>query len=155
MPRIFTAILALVALGDIVWATPSLAQSGAVLCYTLADNATAQQNVSYTPADSFVAAQGGAVSVTHTGLGAYSVYCGGIGPGGVFNTKMLGTVQVTAVGNDNVYCHVNDWSSGVYLEPRYGRVSGFQANVLCFGKGGGTGGGPAAADSEFTLMFAY
>jgi hypothetical protein len=98
MKRIF----GLLALGYIVWATPSLAQH----------NATAQQNVAYTPSDSFVAAQGGVVSVTHTGLGAYSVFCSGIGPGGLFNTAMLGTVQVTAVGDSNVYCHVNNWSSG-------------------------------------------
>jgi hypothetical protein len=73
MKRIF----GLLALGYILWATPSLAQSGAVLCYALADNATVQYNVPYTPASgSFVAAQGGAISVTHTGLGAYSVSCG-------------------------------------------------------------------------------
>jgi hypothetical protein len=67
---------------------------------------------------------------------------------------MVGTVQVTSVGDSNVYCHVNNWSSGEYWEPRWGLVRSFQANVLCFGKGGG-GGGPAAADSEFTLMSAY
>jgi hypothetical protein len=62
-------------------------------------------------------------------------------------------VQVTAVGDSNVYCHVNNWSSGEYLEARL--VKSFNANVLCFGKGGGQGGGPAAADSAFTLLFAY
>jgi hypothetical protein len=68
---------------------------------------------------------------------------------------MLGTVQVTAVGDSNAYCHVNNWSSGEYLEVRFGLVKNFTANVVCFGKGGGGGGGPAAADSEFTLMFVY
>jgi hypothetical protein len=40
MKRIF----GLLALGYIVWATPSLAQSGAVLCYTFANNAAAALN---------------------------------------------------------------------------------------------------------------
>jgi hypothetical protein len=153
MKRIF----GLLALGYIIWATPSLAQSGAVLCYTFANNAAAALNTPYTPpsGSTFVAAQGGTANVTHTGTGAYSVTCGGIGPGGLLDHQPLGTVLVTAVGNSNAECYVNSWSSGEFLEPRYGLVRSFNATVVCFGKGGGAGGGPAAADSEFTLAFIY
>jgi hypothetical protein len=34
-------------------------------------------------------------------------------------------------------------------------VKDFTATVDCFGKGGGTGGGPAPADSQFDLLFLW
>jgi hypothetical protein len=153
MKRIF----GLLALGYIVWATPSFAQSGAVLCYTFANNAATTVNMPYTPpsGSTFVAVQGGTVSITHTGTGAYSVTCNGIGPGGLFNIQPLGAVLVTAVGDSNAECHTNSWFSGEFLKLGGGIVRAFNATVVCFGKGGGTGGGPAAADSEFTLVFIY
>jgi hypothetical protein len=158
-------ILCLLALGFALCATPSLAApSGSVLCYLLANNATAPLNTPYTPdSRSAFSAKGGGISVSHTGTGTYSVTCGGVGVGGI-GFETVGNVQVTAVGDSNVYCHVNSWASGVVLEREPAIIAPpgtiifvdrFNASVVCFGRGTGTGGGPAPADSEFSLVFIY
>jgi hypothetical protein len=160
MKRIFW----LLALGSIVWATPSLAApSGKVLCYALANNATAPLNMSYTPdSRSAFNPSGGGISVTHTGTGTYSVLCSGVGVGGI-GFETVGNVQVTAVGDDNTYCHLKSWASGAVLAGSTSTIAAtspgthiffdqFDASVVCFG-GGGTGGGPK--DSEFSLLFVY
>jgi hypothetical protein len=159
-------ILGVLALGSIAWATPSLAApTGQVQCYTFANNAANNQpqpiNTPYTPDPSAsFNSSGGAISVTHTGIGTYSVLCNGLGFGG-FGFPLVGTVQVTAKSDTNVYCHANSWGSGeIFVEKLGGGIGGglirnFAATVVCFGKGGGGGGGPAPADSEFTLVFIY
>jgi hypothetical protein len=158
--------LCLLALGFVFCATPSLAApSGTVLCYLLANNATATINTPYTPdSRSALNAKGGAISVTHTGTGTYSVTRTSLGVGGI-GFETVGNVQVTAVGDSNVYCHVNGWGSGlgfVFEQEKVVRPPGsiiffdrFDASVVCFGRGGGGGGGPAPADSEFSLVFIY
>jgi hypothetical protein len=159
--------LCLLALGFVFCTTPSLAApSGAVVCYLLADNATAPANTPYTPdSRSAFNAKGGGISVTHTGTGTYSVTCTGLGVGSL-GIERIGNVQVTAVGDSNVYCHVNNWTSGRLIvlarEPTVvvppdtlTFVDRFDASVVCFGRGGGGGGGPAPADSEFSLVFIY
>jgi hypothetical protein len=166
MKRIFW----LLALGSFVWATPSLAApSGKVLCYALANNAAAPLNMPYTPdSRSAFNPSGGGISVTHTGTGTYSVTCSPVGVGGI-GFETVGNVQVTAVGDNNTYCHLKGWTSGFELvAERAGVLAAgktaaalpptpvffdrFDASVVCFG-GGGTGGGPK--DSEFSLIFVY
>jgi hypothetical protein len=155
------------ALGFVLWASPSFAgPTGAVLCYALANNAAAPLNMPYTPdSRSAFNAKGGAISVTHTGTGTYSVTCNGLGVGGI-GFETVGNVQVTAVGDTNVYCHVNSWGAGILLAlanatPAVIRpgpitfIDEFSATVVCFGRGGGGGGGPAPADSEFALTFIF
>jgi hypothetical protein len=159
MKRIFW----LLAVGSsVVWATPSLAApSGKVLCYALANNESAPLNMPYTPDSRSAFNPNGGISVTHTGTGTYSVACFGVGTGGI-GFETVGNVQVTAVGDNNTYCHLKSWSSGIVLA-NTGTIAAttpgthiffdqFDASVVCFG-GGGTGGGPK--DSEFSLMFAY
>jgi hypothetical protein len=154
----------LIVLGIVLCASPSLAApTGAVLCYALANNASAQVGVPYTPdSRSAFNAKGGAINVTHNGTGVYSVTCAGVGVGGI-GFETVGNVQVTAVGDSNVYCHVNSWTAGILIA---GRPPGprpealvfldeFSASVVCFGRGQGGGGGPAPADSEFSLVFIY
>jgi hypothetical protein len=158
-------ILCLLALGFVFYATPSFAApTGAVLCYLLANNAGAALNTPYTPdSRSAFNANGGAISVTHTGTGTYSVTCYGVGVGGI-GFEQVGNVQVTADGDSNIYCHVNGWGSGITLaaEPSAAVrppipifLNRFDATVVCFGPGGGGGGGPKNADSEFSLVFIY
>jgi hypothetical protein len=152
----------LLALGSILWAIPSLA-APSPLCYLLANNATAPFNTPYTPdSRSAFNASGGAISVTHVSPGVYTVVCYGLGSG--FGLETVGNVQVTANGDSNIECHVNGWASGslIFEAPATSNIirppppvfsPRFTASVLCFGPGGGTGGGPKAADSEFTLLF--
>ena len=81
-----------------------------------------------------------AISVTKVATGVYFVTCAGEGgrtPGG--------QVQVSSYGSGlNTFCHVGSWDTG---------GPDFSAEVDCFGKSGGTGGGPAPADSSFDLLF--
>jgi hypothetical protein len=154
------------ALGSIAWATPSLAAPpGQVQCYAFANNAANNRpqpiNTPYAPdANASFNSSGGTISVTHTVTGTYSVVCNGIGVGG-FGFPLVGTVQVTAKSDTNVYCHTNSSGSGeIFVEKLGGGIGGglirnFAATVVCCGKGGGGGGGPAPADSEFTLVFIY
>jgi hypothetical protein len=161
MKRIFW----LLALGSIVWAMPSLAApSGKVLCYALANVADAQSP--YTPdSRSAFSLSGGVISVNHIDKGVYSVTCFGVGIGGI-GFERVGNVQVTALGDNNTYCLVKSWASGILAQfagststsktaaalPGPIFFDQFDATVLCFG-GGGTGGGPK--DSEFSLIFVY
>jgi hypothetical protein len=163
-----TRLFAWLALGFVIWSTPSLAApTGAVMCYVVANDAQHALNMPYTP-DSRTAynAKGGQVSVTHTGIGAYTVTCtGGFGSGIGFET--IGNVQVNSVGDTNMFCHVKSWASGSLLvvstlqrAETIGNLpppffDEFTANVECFGRGGGGGGGPAGADSEFALLYVY
>lgn len=168
MKRAF-CIFALCCVTWFMWAVPSLAApSGTTLCYALANNATAPHNTPYTaaPNTSYNPAASGIVSINHVDLGVYSVTCFGVNADG---REMAGTVQVTAVGDTNVYCHVGGWRNALVNVPfEAGRLGGadragtivfpfrfFSATVLCFGRGGGGGGGPAPADSEFTLLYVY
>jgi hypothetical protein len=115
-------------------------------------------NVPYTP-NSLTAynAKGGGISVVHTGTGAYLVICGGFPT--TVGSEWFGDVQVTAVGDINTFCHVNNWSIGSVLAAsapaNFGGIDRFIASVVCFGRGTGGGGGPAPADSEFNLLFVY
>lgn len=94
--------------------------------YVWANDAT---TASYTPSSTYSwNSTGGAIGVSHTGTGAYSVSLGGQNLGG-------GTVEVTAYGGSNSYCKVGSWG-------------GSSVNVVCFD--GSTG---AAADSQFDLIF--
>jgi hypothetical protein len=139
------------ALGGIVCATPSLADGGrgaATLCYLWADQPSPPLNTPYQPSPiySFNAVNGSdGISVTKTATGSYLVKCTGVGGGPLLGPG--GHVQVSAYGDGvNTFCHVGSWSTG---------VADFTASVDCFGKGGGTGGGPAPADSRFDLLFVW
>jgi len=134
-----------------VWATPSLADPGrgaTVLCYLWADNPSPPLNTPYEP-DPFYSFnaqdRAGGITVTKTDTGSYLVTCTGVGGGDAWGPG--GHVQVSAYGDGlNTFCHVGSWSTG---------VADFQASVNCFGRGGGTGGGPAPADSQFDLLFVW
>lgn len=134
-----------------VAATPSLAAEGraaAPLCYLWADQPSPPLNTPYQPSPtySFNAVDGpDGNSVTKFATGSYSVKCTGVGGGPLLGPG--GHVQVSAYGDGvNTSCHVGSWSTG---------VKDFTATVDCFGKGGGTGGGPAPADSRFDLLFVW
>jgi hypothetical protein len=141
----------LLALGCVVWATPALADPGrgaTMLCYLWADQPSPPLNTPYQPSPiySFNAQNGSdGISVTKTGTGSYSVKCTGVGGGSTWGAG--GHVQVSAYGDGvNTFCHVGSWSTG---------LADFTASVDCFGKGGGTGGGPGPADSRFDLLFVW
>jgi hypothetical protein len=116
------------------------ADQGKIACYLWADQPTSDIGVSYTPDPfySFNASKKG-ISVTRVSTGVYMVDCAGQAKGSG------GHVQVSAYGpGSNIACHVGEWfTSGPDLS----------IEVDCFGKGGGTGGGPAPADSRFDLLF--
>jgi hypothetical protein len=138
--RILLAALGLVG----VSMTSARADGGKVLCYLWADQASPELNSPYTPDPvfSFNAAKKQPISVTKVGTGVYNVVCTGDGGG---SKGPGGHVQVSGYGpGNNVACHVGEWFSD---------GSDFFAEVDCFGKGGGTGGGPAPADSKFVLLF--
>lgn len=135
------------AIGCIVWATPSLADPGrgtTTLCYLWANNASPAIGTPYTPSPTYsfnAQNRAGGISVTKTATGTYSVKCTGVGGGTPWAAG--GHVQVTGYGGNNSYCHVGSWSTG---------GPDFSATVNCFG-GGGTGGGPK--DSQFDLLFVW
>jgi hypothetical protein len=140
-----------VALGCTVGATPSLAAEGraaAPLCYLWADNPSPPLNTPYQPSPtySFNAVNGpDGNSVSKFATGSYFVTCTGVGGGPFLGPG--GHVQVSAYGDGvNTFCHVGSWSTG---------LKDFTATVDCFGRGGGTGGGPAPADSRFDLLFVW
>jgi hypothetical protein len=94
--------------------------------YVWANDGTA---ASYVPSSTYSwNSTGGAINITRTGTGAYSVSLGGQNLGG-------GTVEVTAYGDTNSYCKVGSWG-------------GSSVNVVCFS---GTTG--VAVDSQFDLIF--
>jgi hypothetical protein len=139
------------ALGSIACATPSLAAEGraaATLCYLWNHEASFALNTPYQPSAfySFNAVNGpDGNSVTRIATGTYVVKCTGVGGGPLFPEG--GHVQVSAYGDGvNTFCHVGHWETGVV---------DFTATVDCFGRGGGTGGGPAPADSRFDLLFVW
>jgi hypothetical protein len=140
------------ALFCVAGATPSLAQAQgrgtATLCFLWANQASPPLNTPYEPSAtySFNAVNGpDGNSVTKTATGTYVVKCTGVGGGSLLGPG--GHVQVSAYGSGvNTFCHVGSWSTG---------VTDFTASVYCFGKGGGTGGGPAPADSLFDLLFVW
>jgi hypothetical protein len=146
-----SSIIGVLALGSIVWATPSLADPGrgtTVLCYLWANQASPPINTPYMPSPfySFNAQnRSNGISVTKTGTGTYSVTCTGVGGDGPWGPG--GHVQVSAYGDGvNTFCHVGHWSTS---------GADFTATVDCFGRGGGTGGGPGPADSQFDLLFLW
>jgi hypothetical protein len=154
VPRPLRIKLGVLALGCIVWATPSFADAGrgaATLCYLWADNPSPPLNTPYTPdaTYSFNAQDGSnGITVTKTGTGTYLVTCTGVGGGSPWGPG--GHVQVSAYGDGlNTFCHVGHWETGPFFSPD------FHATVDCFGRGGGTGGGPAPADSRFDLLFVW
>jgi hypothetical protein len=144
-------ILCGLALGCLFWATPSLAEpsrGAAILCYLWADQEAHALNMPYVPSTTFsfnAVSQAAGNSVTHVGTGRYAVKCAGVGGGPAFSGGG-GHVQVSSYGPINTFCHVEDWDTG---------TPDFFANVVCFGKGGGVGGGPAPEDSKFVLMFVW
>lgn len=134
-----------------VAAAPSFAAEGraaATLCYLWADQPSPALNTPYQPDPtwSFNAVSGpDGNSVTKTAPGTYLVKCTGVGGGALLGEG--GHVQVSAYGDGvNTFCHVGHWETG---------VADFTATVDCFGRGGGTGGGPAPADSRFDLLFVW
>lgn len=81
--------------------------------------------------------RGGAVNITRSGTGQYSVDFVGLGG----RTVAGGNVQVTAYeGLPNIICNSNGWSSS---------GADFIAAVRCF-KGGG-----AAADTDFNILVGW
>jgi hypothetical protein len=138
-------------LGCIAWATPTLADPGrgaTILCYLWANNASPTIGTPYEPNSLYSYNEqhrAGAIKVTKTATGTYSVTCGGVGGGTAWGPG--GHVQVSAYGDGiNTFCHVGSWSTG---------GADFTASVDCFGKGTGPGGGPAPADSQFDLLFVW
>ena len=140
------AKLLLVALGLIavnMTRAQAATNQGKVLCYVWADQASPAVNTPYTPEPLYsFNAKRQDISVTKVGTGVYSVRCVGAGGG---SRGPGGHVQASAYGpGSNIACHVGEWdTSGADLF----------AEVDCFGRGGGTGGGPAPADSKFVLLF--
>lgn len=140
------------ALGCIAGTTPSLAQAtgrgAATLCYLWANNPSPPLNTPYVPSTTYsfnvnTGPEGN--SVTKTATGTYLVKCDGVGGGRFLGPG--GHVQVSSYGDGvNTFCHVGSWDTGVNV---------FTATVDCFGKGGGTSGGPAPADSQFDLLFVW
>jgi hypothetical protein len=146
MNRIFRLLV----LGCMIWATPSFADSGrgaTVLCYVWANQTSPALNAAYEPDARFsfnAQHKGGGITVTKTATGTYSVRCTGVGGGNAWGPG--GHVQVSSYGNENTFCHVQEWNTG---------GPDFDAIVLCFGRGGGTGGGPALQDSRFFPLFIW
>jgi hypothetical protein len=140
--RMFKKGLTLLAAAGLVCASMASAQAGQgkIACYLWADQPSPVIGTPYTPdpAYSFNANKKG-ISVTKVSTGVYMVTCAGQANGSG------GHVQVSAYGSgSNIACHVGEWfPSGPDLS----------IEVDCFGKGGGTGGGPAPADSPFDLLF--
>ena len=139
------------ALGCIAGATPTLANgggSGGTVVLSLANNPSPPLNTPYRPDPdySFNAVDGSdGISVTKTALGTYLVACTGVSGGPLLGPG--GHVQVSAYGAGvNTFCHVGGWGTG---------GKDFTASVYCFGRGSGTGGGPAPADSLFDLLFVW
>jgi hypothetical protein len=141
----------LLALGCIVWATPSFADPGrgtTTLCYVWGDQESPPLNTPYPPATAYsfnIQNRAGGNSVTKTATGVYTVKCTGVGGDGPWGEG--GHVQVSSYGEDvNTFCHVGHWESF---------TADFIATVHCFGKGGGQGGGPGPQDSKFVLLFLW
>lgn len=132
-----------VAVAGLLVAGASVAEArnrGKLQCYLWASNASPTLNVPYTPVSdySFNTKRNGAITVTKTGTGRYTVRCGGVGGGAAQGPG--GHVQVTAYGSgSNTFCHVGSWVTG---------GDDFSASVYCFSAAGG-----AADDSNFTLLF--
>jgi hypothetical protein len=145
-------ILCGLALGCLVWATPSQAEpvrGAATLCYLWADQDQHALNQPYVPNTTFsfnAVSTAAGNTVTHVGTGRYAVKCAGAGGGPAFSGGG-GHVQVSSYGFTNTFCHVEDWETG--------DTPDFFANVVCFGRGGGNGGGPAPQDSKFVLLFVW
>jgi hypothetical protein len=144
-------ILCGLTLGCLLWATPSLAESSrgaATLCYLWADQHESALNVPYEPSPTYsfnAVSKAAGNTVTHVGTGRYAVKCAGVGDG-PGHSGVGGHVQVSSYGPINTFCHVDHWSTG---------APDFVANVVCFGIGGGEGGGLAPEDSKFVLLFVW
>jgi len=150
MKRTFIAFTALgvLALGSIVWATPSFADPGrgaTTLCYLWNNNASPTIGTAYEPNSTYsfnAQNRAGGIRVTRTATGTYSVTCTGVGGGSAWGPG--GHVQVSAYGfGNNGSCHVQSWGTG---------GPDFTATVNCYG-GGGTGG--VLKDSQFDLLFIW
>jgi hypothetical protein len=99
---------------------------------------TASYNAVVTCAPYAYNSRGGAVDITRSGVGLYSVNFVGLGG----RTTAGGNVQVTAyVGTPNIVCNSNGWSSG---------GADFVAFVRCFKAGSG-----AAADAFFNILVGW
>lgn len=108
----------------VAWNSPTLGKNG----YAWADNPTVG---SYTPNASYsYNSSGGPISISRSGVGAYSVNFSGLGGG-----AGGGNVQVTAYGTDAATCKVASWSF----------AGDFTASVRCFQTGG------SAVDTRFTI----
>jgi len=119
-----------------------------ILCYLWAHDPSPPLNTPYTPSSTYsfnAQNRSGGIKVTKVATGSYVVTCTGVGGGSPWGPG--GHVQVSAYGDgNNRSCHVGSWSTG---------GPDFTATVDCFGSGGGTGGGPAPADSRFDLLFLW
>lgn len=79
--------------------------------FAWADNATSTLNVPYTPSAIYAYnSSGGAVTITRTGIGKYTVKFSGLGAGG-FGASVGGNVQVTAYDNNVNVAKVWYWDS--------------------------------------------
>jgi len=133
--------IVLTALGiSCVGMSSAYASAPQVLCYLWADQPSPTINVPYTPDPTYsFNSKKKAVSVTKVATGVYDVVCTGEGGKGAG-----GHVQVSSYGSGlNTFCHVGFWDNGADLT----------AEVDCFGKGGGNGGGPAPQDSSFDFLY--
>ncbi len=97
-------------------------QAGPVLRtgYAWANNPSPTINTAYTPSSVYAYNEaGGAISITRTATGLYTVTFTGLD--GVGGAGGGGTVTVNAYGSNDVTCNVVNWS-----------YTGFTVNVRCF-----------------------
>lgn len=112
--------------GDV--AAPDARRGGRV-AYVWANNPTA---ASYVPSSAYAYNPGGAIRISRTGQGTYSVRFAGLG-----GPKAGGNVQVTGYGSDPADCKIRHWSSG-------GRD--FIATIRCYAANG------ALMDARYTVL---
>ncbi|WP_394754818.1 hypothetical protein [Crenothrix sp.] len=133
----------IIALG--AWASTAAAGPGHgadTQCYVWANNATSNIGAAYNPSSPYSFNTNGDAAtknmVTRTATGTYTVNCKGVGGGGWGAPG--GHVQVTAYGNTNSACKVQNWGTG---------GADFTASVKCYGSTG------AAVNSQFDLLFVW
>jgi hypothetical protein len=111
------------ALGCLLWATPSLAEpsrGAATLCYLWADKEANTLNMPYEPNATFsfnAVSKAAGNTVTHVGTGRYAVKCAGVGGGPAFSGGG-GHVQLSSYGPINTFCHVEDWERAPQISLR-------------------------------------
>jgi hypothetical protein len=136
------AMLGVVMLAPIFWASPSLADPGrgaVPLCYFWANEPTAS---SYSPSPFYSYNEqnrAAGITVTRLGTGVYSVTCTGVGGGSPWGPG--GHIQVSAYGAGNPdHCHVAFWGTG---------GANLTAQVECFAPNG------SHADSLYDFLFIW